>query len=173
MNHVAQNGLRIRPFEAHSHFPSIANPPILQIPQENSKNLHFPKKSQNPKIRESAGVGSNGRSPLNSRAYEIAPDDSLPALLEPPLWKLLSESLQAHQALSRENLGTGAAQQHELDIPSTTEHWHPRFSVFSEFSEIRFPKIRISGNPKIRILRFPDFRICENPSFRKSENLRK
>ena len=37
----ARNGLRIRAFEAHSHFPSIANPPRPQKPTENSKNQHF------------------------------------------------------------------------------------------------------------------------------------
>ena len=41
--HMARNDLRIRPFEAHSHFPSIANPPRLQTPQENPKNPHLPK----------------------------------------------------------------------------------------------------------------------------------
>ena len=58
----ARNDLRIRPFEAHSHFQSIANLSRPQIPPENPQNPHFPK---NPKIRESAGVGGNGRSPFN------------------------------------------------------------------------------------------------------------
>ena len=51
-----------------------------------------------------------------------------------------------------------------------SEHRKIRIFWFSGISEIRFPKIRISGNPKIRIFRFPDFRISENPDFRKSEN---
>ena len=48
----------------------------------------------------------------------------------------------------------------------------PKINIFdfSGFSEIRFPKVRTSGNPKIRIFRFPDFRISENQDFRKSEN---
>ena len=51
-----------------------------------------------------------------------------------------------------------------------SEHPKTRIFGFSGNSEIRFPKIRISGNPKIRIFRFPDFRISENLDFRKSEN---
>ena len=39
--------LRIRLFESHSHFLSIANPPRPHIPPENSKNPHF---SKNPQI---------------------------------------------------------------------------------------------------------------------------
>ena len=61
---MARNGLRIRPFEAHSHFQSIANPPRPQIPPENSKNQHFPK---NQKIRKSGnppGSAAMGGAPL-------------------------------------------------------------------------------------------------------------
>ena len=46
--HMDRFGLRGRPFEAHSHFQSIANPPRPQIPPENSKYRHVPK---NPGIR--------------------------------------------------------------------------------------------------------------------------
>ena len=63
----ARNGLRIRPFEAHSHFPSIANPPRPQIPPENSPNPHFPK---NPKIQKSGnppGSAAMGGAPLNTK----------------------------------------------------------------------------------------------------------
>ena len=58
--HMARYELRIRLFEAHSHFLSIATPPRPQIPWENQ---HF---SENPKIPKSGippGVGGNGRSP--------------------------------------------------------------------------------------------------------------
>ena len=65
--HMSRFELRIRPFEAHSHFQSIANPPRPQIPPENSKNQHFPK---NQKIRKS-GVGGNGRSPLIQAKRQI------------------------------------------------------------------------------------------------------
>ena len=61
LTNMALPGLRIRPFESQSHFLSIANPPRPQIPPENSQNRPFPK---NRKIRESAGVGGNGRSPF-------------------------------------------------------------------------------------------------------------
>ena len=62
-----------------------------------------------------------------------------------------------------------------LDFPifrksGKSEHPKIRIFGFSGISEVRFPKIRISGNPKIRIFRFPDFRISENPDFRNSEN---
>ena len=59
-----RNGLRIRPFEAHSHFQSIANPPGPQIPPENSQNPHCPK---NRKIRKSGnppGSAAMGGAPL-------------------------------------------------------------------------------------------------------------
>ena len=61
---MGRNDLKIRPFEAHSHFQSIANPPRPQIPQENSPNPHFPK---NQKIRKSGnppGSAAMGGAPL-------------------------------------------------------------------------------------------------------------
>ena len=64
--HIGRNGLRIRPFEAHSHFQSIANPPRPQIPPEKLKNRHFPK---NRKIRKSGnppGSAAMGGAPLNN-----------------------------------------------------------------------------------------------------------
>ena len=71
--HMARNELRIRPFEAHSHFLSIANPPRPQIPPENSKNQHF---SKNPKIRKSGnppGSAAMGGAPLIYRLTPLPP----------------------------------------------------------------------------------------------------
>ena len=48
--HMARYELRIRPFEAHSHFQSIANPPRPQIPMENFQKSTFSESPQNPKI---------------------------------------------------------------------------------------------------------------------------
>ena len=66
--HMARFGLRIGLFESHSHFQSIADPPGPQIRRKIPKST-LSEQSKNPKIRESAGVGGNGRSPLivNSR----------------------------------------------------------------------------------------------------------
>ena len=61
---MARNGLRIRPFEAHSLFTAIANPPRPQILSEQFKTLHVRK---NRKIRKSGnppGSAEMGGAPL-------------------------------------------------------------------------------------------------------------
>ena len=64
---MGRNGLRIRPFEAHSHFPSIANPPRTQIPPGNSKNQHFPKNRKILNPRTFPWYGPNGESLLRTQ----------------------------------------------------------------------------------------------------------
>ena len=63
---IARNGMRIRPFEAHSHSPSIANPPRPQIPPENSKNQHFPKNQKIQKSGNPPGSAAMGGAALIS-----------------------------------------------------------------------------------------------------------
>ena len=67
---MARNGVRIRPFEAHSHFQSIANPPRPQIPPENLKHLHFSKNQKIRKFGNPPGSAAMGRAVLILGVYE-------------------------------------------------------------------------------------------------------
>ena len=62
---MARNELRIRPFEVHSHFQSIANPSQTPNPTRKLQQSTFLKNQKIPKSWNSPGSAAMGGAPLN------------------------------------------------------------------------------------------------------------